>query len=63
VFQKPQGQVRQGRFEPATLENLCAFIRAQLHEALPGLSAVMVECRASGDRCVMRWKPTVTVRR
>jgi len=42
---------------PATLENLCAFIRAQLQEALPGLSAVMVERRASGDRCVMRWTP------
>ena len=40
---------------PATLENLCAFIRAQLENLIPGLAAVMVERRASGDRCVMRW--------
>lgn len=40
---------------PATLENLCAYIRAQLLDAVPGLCAVMVERRASGDRCVMRW--------
>ena len=40
---------------PATLENLCAYIGAQLVDALPGLCAVMVERSASGDRCVMRW--------
>lgn len=40
---------------PATLENLCAFIRAQMEGSVPGLSAVMVERRASGDRCVLRW--------
>jgi 6-pyruvoyltetrahydropterin/6-carboxytetrahydropterin synthase len=40
---------------PATLENLCAFLRAQLVGSVPGLAAVMVERRASGDRCVMRW--------
>ncbi len=40
---------------PATLENLCGFIRTQLEDALPGLCAVMVERRASGDRCLLRW--------
>jgi 6-pyruvoyltetrahydropterin/6-carboxytetrahydropterin synthase len=40
---------------PATLENLCAFIRLQLEDAVPGLCAVMVERRASGDRCLLRW--------
>lgn len=40
---------------PATLENLCAFMRAHLEESVPGLAAVMIERRASGDRCVMRW--------
>lgn len=39
----------------ATLENLCAYIGAQLADAVPGLCAVMVERSASGDRCVMRW--------
>jgi 6-pyruvoyltetrahydropterin/6-carboxytetrahydropterin synthase len=39
---------------PATLENLCGFIAARLSAALPGLAAVMVERRASGDRCVLR---------
>jgi 6-pyruvoyltetrahydropterin/6-carboxytetrahydropterin synthase len=39
----------------ATIENLCAFIRAQLEESVPGLCAVMIERRASGDRCVLRW--------
>lgn len=39
---------------PATLERLCAFIRDQLREPLPGLSCVMVERKASGDRCVLR---------
>ena len=40
---------------PPTLENLCLFIRAQLLPGVPGLCAVMVERRASGDRCVLRW--------
>ena len=40
---------------PATLENLCAYIRTQLLGVIPGLCAVMVERTASGDRCVMRW--------
>ena len=40
---------------PATLERLCLFIRAQLIESVPGLCAVMVERRASGDRCLLRW--------
>lgn len=39
----------------ATIENLCAFIRAQLEESVPDLCAVMIERRASGDRCVLRW--------
>lgn len=38
---------------PATLENLCSFIRTQL-DCVPGITAVMVERRASGDRCVLR---------
>ncbi len=40
---------------PATLENLCGYIRTQLLGVVPGLCAVMVERTASGDRCVMRW--------
>ena len=40
---------------PATIENLCAFIRKQLEDSVPGLCAVMVERRLSGDRCVLRW--------
>lgn len=40
---------------PATLENLCQFIRAQLVQAVPALCEVMVERRASGDRCRLRW--------
>jgi 6-pyruvoyltetrahydropterin/6-carboxytetrahydropterin synthase len=39
---------------PATLENLCGFIRKQLKPTLPQLSCVMVERKASGDRCVLR---------
>lgn len=38
-----------------TLENLCSFIRRQLTPAVPGLCAVMIERRASGDRCALRW--------
>lgn len=41
---------------PATIENLCAFIRKQLEDSVPGLCAVMIERRASGDRCVLRWR-------
>ncbi len=41
---------------PATLENLCGFIRNQLKPTLPQLSAVTVERKASGDRCVLREK-------
>ncbi len=40
----------------ATIENLCAFIRAQMEDSVPGLCAVMIERRASGDRCVLRWR-------
>lgn len=40
---------------PATLENLCEFVRRQLQPTLPSLSSVMIERRASGDKCVMRW--------
>lgn len=40
---------------PATIENLCAFIRKQLEVSVPSLCAVMVERRLSGDRCVLRW--------
>lgn len=39
-----------------TLENLCAFIRAQLSPAVPGLCTVIIERRASGDRCTLRWQ-------
>jgi 6-pyruvoyltetrahydropterin/6-carboxytetrahydropterin synthase len=42
---------------PATLENLCAFICDKLKGAVPGLCAVMVERRVSGDRCLLRWTP------
>ncbi len=40
---------------PATIENLCAFIRKHLENSVPSLCAVMVERRLSGDRCVLRW--------
>jgi 6-pyruvoyltetrahydropterin/6-carboxytetrahydropterin synthase len=40
---------------PATLENLCAFVHEQLKATLPSLSSVMIERRASGDKCVLRW--------
>lgn len=42
---------------PATLENLCGFIRSQLEDAVDGLCQVLVERRASGDRCTLRWTP------
>jgi 6-pyruvoyltetrahydropterin/6-carboxytetrahydropterin synthase len=37
-----------------TLENLCAFIWKALKPQVPGLSAVMVERHAIGDKCVYR---------
>jgi 6-pyruvoyltetrahydropterin/6-carboxytetrahydropterin synthase len=40
---------------PATLENLTVFIRDQMKKTFPNLTSVMVERRASGDRCVLRW--------
>ena len=42
---------------PATLENLCLFIKEQLIEALPQLSAVSIERRASADKCTLRLIP------
>jgi len=41
---------------PATLENLTVFIRDQMQSTFPNLTSVMVERRASGDRCILRWK-------
>ena len=38
-----------------TLENLCSFIRTQLTARVPGLCAISIERRASGDRCALRW--------
>jgi len=43
---------------PATLENLCLFVSRQLQAPLPSLRSVMIERRASGDKCVLHW-PTV----
>ena len=40
---------------PVTLENLTVFIRNQMKITFPNLTSVMVERRASGDRCVLRW--------
>ena len=37
-----------------TLENLCTFIWNELKPKVPGLSAVMVERHAIGDKCVYR---------
>ena len=39
---------------PATLENLTVFIRNQMRNRFSNLTAVMVERRVSGDRCVLR---------
>ncbi len=39
---------------PATLENLAVFIRNQMRNRFSNLTAVMVERRVSGDRCVLR---------
>jgi 6-pyruvoyltetrahydropterin/6-carboxytetrahydropterin synthase len=41
---------------PATLENLTLFIKNQMLSMFPNLTSVMVERRASGDRCLLRWK-------
>jgi 6-pyruvoyltetrahydropterin/6-carboxytetrahydropterin synthase len=38
---------------PATLENLTLFIKNELTQKLPNLTSVMVERRASGDRCTL----------
>ena len=38
---------------PATLENLCVFIKNQLSSSLPLLCRVMVERKASGDKCIL----------
>jgi 6-pyruvoyltetrahydropterin/6-carboxytetrahydropterin synthase len=40
---------------PATLENLCAFLKRHLQVSLPSLCAVTIERRLSGDKCVLRW--------
>ena len=40
---------------PATLENLCEFLRRQFQTTLPMLCSVTIERRASGDKCVLRW--------
>ena len=39
---------------PATLENLCLFIKQQLIAAVPHLSCVTIERRASGDKFPLR---------
>ncbi len=39
---------------PATLENLCLFIKRQLIGTVPHLSCVTIERRASGDKCTLR---------
>lgn len=38
---------------PATLENLCLFIKQHLIGAVPTLSCVTIERRASGDKCTL----------
>ena len=38
---------------PATLENLCVFIKNQLSSSIPLLSRVMVERKDSGDKCTL----------
>lgn len=40
---------------PATLENLCCFIKKHLGRTVPRLCAVSVAREASGDKCVLRW--------
>jgi 6-pyruvoyltetrahydropterin/6-carboxytetrahydropterin synthase len=39
---------------PATLESLSCFIFKKIHKTLPNIVSVMVERKASGDRCVFR---------
>jgi len=39
---------------PATLENLCFFIKNEIVKTFPNLSQVMVERRASGDKCILK---------
>jgi 6-pyruvoyltetrahydropterin/6-carboxytetrahydropterin synthase len=39
---------------PATLENLTLFIRDQMITSFANLNSVMVERRASGDKCILR---------
>jgi 6-pyruvoyltetrahydropterin/6-carboxytetrahydropterin synthase len=39
---------------PATLENLCKYIFANLVNRVPHVVAVSVERHASGDKCVLR---------
>jgi 6-pyruvoyltetrahydropterin/6-carboxytetrahydropterin synthase len=39
---------------PATLENLCLFIKKHLIGTVPHLSCVTIERRASGDKCTLR---------
>ena len=41
---------------PATLENLCLFIKEQLAHKIAQLSAVTISRRASGDKCTLRLK-------
>ena len=41
---------------PATLENLCLFIKEQLAHKIAHLSAVSISRRASGDKCTLRLK-------
>jgi 6-pyruvoyltetrahydropterin/6-carboxytetrahydropterin synthase len=39
---------------PATLENLCIFIKDQIIKSFPNVSQVMVERRMSGDKCIVK---------
>ncbi len=39
---------------PATLENLCMFIKEQLVPTIAQLSSVTISRRASGDKCTLR---------
>lgn len=39
---------------PATLENLCRYVHAQLSSRVPLISAVSIERMASGDKCMLR---------
>ena len=46
---------------PATLENLCAFVCRHLAATLPSLSSVMIERRASGDKCLLRLRAACNI--